>query len=400
MDDVLLDIFRHLRTPEGLPFLMKLIRDHVDDVPDDLVEALIPFGGAAIDPLLEILREVESKNDDPSEIWFLLSQLRVQDARIEETLKRPGADLFLEMYNQIDASEEVVEPFDIWKHYDERGEAPLEVLPNEERLALLDHPSAELRVNAAMVSRGPAQDDPLRARLLQVAKTDPDAKVRGEAWESLEDLTQEPEVRRAMTSILTDPTAPVEERGGTAVALAQHSDNRAVFDAIEQLYSDPQGRGKALKAMGRSFDKRFATYPPKHLDDADIDIKRQAIWAAGYLSLSSEASRILAFFHDDEFRTDALFAYALCVPADISRARVRSLLDKIDELAGGLNADEEELVEVALDQRLMLHGKKPYFSDDAPDDDPDQAPAVSTKIGRNDPCPCGSGKKYKKCCGA
>jgi preprotein translocase subunit SecA len=21
-------------------------------------------------------------------------------------------------------------------------------------------------------------------------------------------------------------------------------------------------------------------------------------------------------------------------------------------------------------------------------------------VGRNDPCPCGSGKKYKKCCGA
>ena len=25
--------------------------------------------------------------------------------------------------------------------------------------------------------------------------------------------------------------------------------------------------------------------------------------------------------------------------------------------------------------------------------------AVSNKIGRNDPCPCGSGKKYKYCCG-
>ena len=24
--------------------------------------------------------------------------------------------------------------------------------------------------------------------------------------------------------------------------------------------------------------------------------------------------------------------------------------------------------------------------------------AVAEKIGRNDPCPCGSGKKYKKCC--
>jgi SEC-C motif-containing protein len=30
-----------------------------------------------------------------------------------------------------------------------------------------------------------------------------------------------------------------------------------------------------------------------------------------------------------------------------------------------------------------------------------QEPVVSSgpKVGRNDPCPCGSGKKYKKCCG-
>ena len=26
--------------------------------------------------------------------------------------------------------------------------------------------------------------------------------------------------------------------------------------------------------------------------------------------------------------------------------------------------------------------------------------AVSTKVGRNDPCTCGSGKKFKKCCGS
>jgi len=25
---------------------------------------------------------------------------------------------------------------------------------------------------------------------------------------------------------------------------------------------------------------------------------------------------------------------------------------------------------------------------------------IARKIGRNEPCPCGSGKKYKKCCGA
>jgi hypothetical protein len=30
---------------------------------------------------------------------------------------------------------------------------------------------------------------------------------------------------------------------------------------------------------------------------------------------------------------------------------------------------------------------------------PRQAARSGTKVGRNDPCPCGSGKKYKKCCG-
>jgi uncharacterized protein len=30
----------------------------------------------------------------------------------------------------------------------------------------------------------------------------------------------------------------------------------------------------------------------------------------------------------------------------------------------------------------------------------ERLPARSQKVGRNDPCPCGSGKKYKKCCGA
>lgn len=32
--------------------------------------------------------------------------------------------------------------------------------------------------------------------------------------------------------------------------------------------------------------------------------------------------------------------------------------------------------------------------------DEQQFPGGSRKIPRNAPCPCGSGKKYKKCCGA
>ena len=31
--------------------------------------------------------------------------------------------------------------------------------------------------------------------------------------------------------------------------------------------------------------------------------------------------------------------------------------------------------------------------------EPREETAPKWKVGRNDPCPCGSGKKYKKCCG-
>ncbi len=30
---------------------------------------------------------------------------------------------------------------------------------------------------------------------------------------------------------------------------------------------------------------------------------------------------------------------------------------------------------------------------------PQKPRIVEKKVGRNEPCPCGSGKKYKKCCG-
>ena len=101
------------------------------------------------------------------------------------------------------------------------------------------------------------------------------------------------------------------------------------------------------------------------------------------------------------------FAPTHCSPTRCRcRERLRQagfgrLLNKMDDAAGGFKPDEEELVEMALDQRLVLHGKKPVFSVDEDEDEPsDEEPVVQKKVGRNDPCPCGSGKKYKKCCGA
>ena len=38
-------------------------------------------------------------------------------------------------------------------------------------------------------------------------------------------------------------------------------------------------------------------------------------------------------------------------------------------------------------------------AESVPDGSAPPAARRSDKVGRNDPCPCGSGKKYKKCCG-
>jgi hypothetical protein len=64
-------------------------------------------------------------------------------------------------------------------------------------------------------------------------------------------------------------------------------------------------------------------------------------------------------------------------------------------------ADESALQDFLYEQALQsLEQKASDQTDSAPL--PRATPIIehATKIGRNDPCPCGSGKKYKKCCGS
>jgi preprotein translocase subunit SecA len=57
------------------------------------------------------------------------------------------------------------------------------------------------------------------------------------------------------------------------------------------------------------------------------------------------------------------------------------------------------------DERRIRHGhgasRQVSYAKIGSRSDQRPAPAVraAPKIGRNDPCPCGSGRKHKKCCG-
>ena len=439
LEPYLIDFFRYLKTPLAVPFFINVVRQIPSNIDDDLVEAIAQLGEAAVDPLLALLAELGETGT--GDLLFLLSALRVRDPRILEVLtERLSGDaleaaLCLDMYgdpaaipaleatlaqippedarsrhniqsvidslaSDIARPTESPEPFDIWELYPENDLPALDKLSDEERLAILEKGSAELRVGVAESYSGSEPPLAVRARLLELAKRDPDVGVRGACWEALGEISEEPEVRRAMLDVLQDSSTSIEEKSGAVVALAHQADNPAVAKAMEVLYEDPSGRAKALKAMARSLDRRFASYPPKHLDDPDLEIKRQAIWGVGYLGLASDAPRLEPFLDDNEFRSDALFAYALSIPGETSRSRAHALLNKIEDVAGGFRADEEMLVQIALDQRLMLHGIKPVFFPDESEEEKEPEPIASSKVGRNDPCPCGSGKKYKKCCGA
>ena len=303
----LMDMFRHLGTPEALPFFTELVRRNPNDVSDELVEAFVQLGAAAVDPLLSVLQEIEDR--DAGDLPFLLSALRVREARVLEALTRRLATdpldtaVCLEIYGdpaaipQLEAvlagipgddlrsrerirslidslsfpeemPDETADPFDIWELYPEEDLPDFGALGEQDRLAMLRSGSVLLRAEVARSFQDSEPSPEVTTRLLELATTDLDLSVRGACWEALDGRATSPTFVPAMLGVFRDPDASLEEKSGAAVALARNYEfNLTLIKAIEALYDDPRGRAKALKAMAYSLDRRFAAYPPQHLDD-------------------------------------------------------------------------------------------------------------------------------------
>ena len=440
LDEQLLDVFRFLRRPEAIPFYVEYIRRDPSTLPDFLVDAVYPVRQQALEPLLELYHTLEE--DEAGELGFLLASFRIYDQRILDLLldrleydagdgalclglygdpaARPALEQLLESLTEEEThlrqditdaiqqlgrpvQEEVFGPYDIWADYPPKAGPELDAVTEQERLALLDSPDAEYRLAAVAGYVNRDLDERTRPKILERARTDEDAAVRAKAWHALGSTNDEDEaLREEMVRRLLDESAPEEERAGLLLGLARDAGNEPVRRYAIEFYEKPETRVQAMEAMRNSFDRTFSDYFPKHLNDSDVEVKREAIYGVGYLGITAHAEELRTFFDDDEFRSDALFAYALAVRADISRGRIKALFRKIEDAAAGLSEDEIEIVQLALDERLMLHGHKPVFHGDS-EEGPQQAgptPMPSGKVGRNDPCPCGSGKKFKKCCGA
>jgi uncharacterized protein YchJ len=64
---------------------------------------------------------------------------------------------------------------------------------------------------------------------------------------------------------------------------------------------------------------------------------------------------------------------------------IKRYMSKLSKYEWFEKESREYLMDESSDHAFYDEPEKPFIREDS-------------KVGRNDPCPCGSGKKYKKCC--
>ena len=120
--------------------------------------------------------------------------------------------------------------------------------------------------------------------------------------------------------------------------------------------------------------------------------KVRAAWSAGRFSLQREV---------DRQEWNALLAAAVADPRNEDRF-IGDYIVPIEDPVAALTGTEElgyapPEMEVSPDGRTVSKKINQALGISRHTDT--ERPLRSTKVGRNAPCPCGSGKKYKRCCG-
>ena len=402
LEEDLISIFRYLRAAEGLDFLIGRVRREPEDIPEAVVEALVEIGAPALEPLLRLYSELPPSKR--SEVAFALAALPVRDSRVVsllvdrmetdpddavlclalhgdpaavpalETLLAqtsanddPGHSLRLETQQAIDKLRSrsngplQIDDFDIWAHYPEKAPPCFEVLTEEECLEFLDSPVPEHRAQAASTFVLEELPEKIRDKLFEKALQDPETGVRAACWEALAGVVDNSRIHTAMLRKLGDRRAPKEERCGALLGMASRLSEARVREVLMEFYSDPETRSCALEAMWRSLDPQYASYIKKHLADDDPEVRRQAVLGVGYLGIEEAARDLRPLFRQTHLRHDAIYAYAMCAPAEPTPQGMRELFTAIHELAG-LDIDEAVAVQSALDDRLALAGQEPVFA--------------------------------------
>jgi preprotein translocase subunit SecA len=162
---------------------------------------------------------------------------------------------------------------------------------------------------------------------------------------------------------------------------------KAAYDGKVELSGRESFAGFERSVMLYSLDSHWR----EHL--AALDHLRQGIHLRGYAQKDPK----------QEYRREAFELYGELldvikndVVKSIMAVKIRSA-DELDAASESINEDMNQVKDVQYQHADVttdsVDGEQPAERTTAP-------VRSGPKVGRNDPCPCGSGKKYKACCGA
>jgi curved DNA-binding protein CbpA len=146
------------------------------------------------------------------------------------------------------------------------------------------------------------------------------------------------------------------------------------------------------------------------LDAVRLNVEIGGLVKKNFHEIFRDLFRILSTDYEDE--EDELEILAIeCILLDnknIYDPQIRRLRTEFPELYALHSAFFNEALRTRDPDKMLYHRSKKLnrlkretgIYDEEPEYAPDQPiRRTQPKVGRNDPCPCGSGKKYKKCCG-
>jgi len=187
------------------------------------------------------------------------------------------------------------------------------------------------------------------------------------------------------------------------------TDGKNAVDCYAAEHPPPPGSDKeaVLEAMRRTFFSLFrveevvdgvGTRVLDILQDrgyflADVNLSRSAV-VGGTL-----ASRVIPF-EDFIMTTGAGLPVDLETTEEVSR-RLHEMGKAWQDTPDMMREENAELAAKVIRICLKSEGAQRirYRGADERSDEDVVPPSKKAHVGRNDPCPCGSGKKYKKCCG-
>ena len=219
----------------------------------------------------------------------------------------------------------------------------------------------------------------------------------------LQSLCDELEVKRLdaddIVELITDGEDPawvseqaIEEAGEARTKLSELLSELAplVYVAPEPVEED-EGVAESESAMVDEGAEGDADTEEAVVDEAPVDLQAQLAELRDALSPGVDPAQLEQLLSSERGQLMADFG-TFCQERGYE-----------GEPTGGMDAEMQALHEEWLQTpRETLDGKKPSQLLDGGGLFPE--PVVTyrreeAKVGRNDPCPCGSGKKFKKCCG-